>query len=501
MEYLVGVDVGTTSTKAIAFGLDGRPLRQKSIEYPIENPFPSHYEQDPETVFAAVLNSVKAVAGQRDEDDLLGIAFSSAMHSVIAVDRTGTAMTHSIIWADTRSKEYADTLKNSQVGHRIYLKTGTPIHPMSPLCKLAWIKEHEKDIFHKAYRFIGIKEFILLKMFGQYIVDYSIASATGLFDLSQLTWDGEALAYLGIDADRLSLPVPATHMLTGIRKEYAEYMAIPENTPFIVGASDGCLANLGADAIRPGYAAVTIGTSGAIRVVANKPADDEKERLFSYVLTKGRYVLGGSVNNGGIALRWFRDTFAQAELNSAGESGVDPYDLLTAEAQKIVPGSDGLIFLPYLLGERAPHWDANAKAVFFGINMAHTRQHFLRAVLEGVTFGLYSIGQALEEVTGKIQLITASGGFARSEFWVQMLADMFNTRVRLAESYESSCFGAAVMGMNALGVIEDLEDVDKLLSFTQVFEPDRVRNEIYQRNFAIFERIYGKLRDEFTKYQ
>lgn len=499
MDYILGVDLGTTSTKVLSFNLRGQAQERQSVEYPIFNPFPTYSEQDPEEIFAAVLKSIQTVVGKhyKREDKLLGIAFSSAMHSVIAVDEAGEKLTDCIIWADTRSKDYSDRLKGTELGHRIYLKTGTPIHPMSPLCKLAWMKEQQKFIFQTAAKFISIKEYVFFKLFGMYVVDYSIASSTGLFDIYRLTWNHEALNYLGISDEKLSVPVPTTHIMRGLKKEYAELLNIDRDTPFIVGASDGCLANLGTNAIKPGYAAVTIGTSGAIRVVTAKPVVDEQERVFNYILTKDRYVTGGSVNNGGIALRWFRDNFSVAELIKAEQTGADPYDLLVREAEEIPPGADGLIFLPYLLGERAPHWDANARGVFFGVNIKHTRLHFLRAVLEGVIYGLYSVGKAFEETTGKIQTIYATGGFARSALWLQLLADVFNTKVSVAESYENSCLGAAVMAMQALGEIAELEEVERLIPLSGTFEPDRAKHEIYAKNFEIFNRLYGKLQDEF----
>ncbi|MGH4123723.1 MAG: gluconokinase [Clostridium sp.] len=500
MEYLIGLDIGTSSTKAIAFDLLGNVISKCNIGYPILNPKSSWSEQDPGEMFEAVVNSIKSVASENDKrgNKLLGVSFSSAMHGIMAVNENGDKLTDCIIWADSRSVEYSERIKNSKIGHEIYMRTGTPIHPMSPLCKLAWMKDNMDLIFKKTYKFISIKEYVFFKLFGKYVVDYSIASATGLFDIYDLQWNKNSLQVAGISEDKLSTPVSPTQVFKGMDKKYADLMGIDLETPFIIGGSDGCLANLGANAIKPGDAAVTIGTSGAIRIIADKPKNDESERIFSYILTEDHFVLGGPVNNGGIIFRWFRDNFSQLELTRAETLGIDTYELLTKEASKVPAGSNGLIFLPYLLGERAPHWDANSKGVFFGINITHKREHFLRALLEGVIFGVYSVGKALEETTGNIDTIYATGGFVRSELWVQMLADVFNKKVVIAESYESSCLGAVVLGMKAIGLIDNIEEVEKLVPISQTFKPNIKNHEVYMKTFEIYERLYLKLKDEFV---
>ncbi|MBZ9634448.1 gluconokinase [Clostridium sp. FP1] len=500
MEYLIGLDIGTSSTKAVAFDLLGNVISKCNIGYPILNPKSSWSEQDPGEMFEAVINSIKSVASENAKkgNKLLGVSFSSAMHGIMAVNENGDKLTDCIIWADTRSVEYSERIKNSKIGHEIYMRTGTPIHPMSPLCKLAWMKDNMELIFKKTYKFISIKEYVFFKLFRKYVVDYSIASATGLFDIYDFQWNKNSLQVAGISEDKLSTPVSPTQVFKGLYKKYADLMGIDLETPFIIGGSDGCLANLGANAIKPGDAAVTIGTSGAIRIIADKPKNDESERIFSYILTENRFVLGGPVNNGGIIFRWFRDNFSKLELERAETLGIDTYELLTKEASKVPAGSNGLIFLPYLLGERAPHWDANSKGVFFGINITHKREHFLRALLEGVIFGVYSVGKALEETTGNIDTIYATGGFVRSELWVQMLADVFNKKVVIAESYESSCLGAVVLGMKAIGLIDNIEQVEKLVPISKTFEPDIKNHEVYMKTFEIYERLYIKLKDEFV---
>ncbi|MCC9134818.1 gluconokinase [Pontibacter silvestris] len=500
-QTLIGVDIGTTSTKTVAFDIEGKVLFHYAIEYPIISKEPDHAEQDPKVVLQAVLDGLKIVVEQLHNSGyhLQGVSFSSAMHSLIVVDEQDHLLTNCLIWADSRSKEYATELKNSAIGHTIYLQTGTPLHPMSPLPKICWLRDHEPEVYRKAAKFIGIKEYVFLRLFGEHKVDYSIASATGLFNIFDLDWHTEALKIAGINEEQLSKPVPSTYTFHDLRPRYATYLNISSATPFVIGASDGCLANLGSNAVRPGDAVVTIGTSGAVRMMADKPATDLQERIFSYILTPERFVLGGAVNNGGVVLRWFRDNFFELETVAAREQNFNSYTLLNKMASTVPAGADGLLFLPYLLGERAPIWDASARGCFFGVHFNHTRAHFARAVMEGVIFGVYSVGKALEQTIGTASAIYANGGFARSELWVQMLADVFNIQVHITETPEGSAFGAAVMGMYALNMIDNLEEVEKMVTITKTFVPDQLNHQRYMKNFALFEELYPKLKGSFGK--
>lgn len=495
------MDIGTTSTKAVAFDSAGQMLFHAAVEYPIISTQPAYAEQDPEVVLQAVLDAFRIVARQLNAagHEIAGVCFSSAMHSLIAVDAQGEALTNCIIWADTRSMAQAAGLKESVIGHDIYLHTGTPLHPMSPLPKLCWLREHEPVIFQSAFKFIGIKEYVFFRLFGEYKIDYSIASATGLFNIFAFEWHQDALELAGITAEKLSEPVPPDHVFRNMVPSYAALLGIPATLPFVIGASDGCLANLGSNAVRPGDAVVTIGTSGAIRVMAKKPATDIKERIFSYILTEEHFVLGGAVNNGGVVLRWFRDNFYSSEAADAREKHIEPYDLLNAKAAAVPAGADGLVFLPYLLGERAPIWDPLARACFFGVHYNHTREHFLRALMEGVIYGMYSVGLALEQTVGPVTDIYANGGFSRSSLWVQMLADVFNKEVHLTDTHEGSAFGAAIMGMYALGIITNLEEAADMIKIKQTFVPDPKLHARYMQNYAQFDALYPILKDGVRK--
>lgn len=499
MPVFVGVDIGTTSVKAVVFDAAGRVLAHHTGGYALHTPAPLIAEQDPEEICAATLAAIAHAVARSGATpgDVAVVSFSAAMHSLIAVDGDGRPLTASITWADNRSAASADRIRREHDGQSIYRRTGTPIHPMSPLAKLHWLRHEWPEMFARAARFIGIKEYIFFRLFRCYLVDYSIASATGLFNLQRLDWDEGALRVAGITAERLSTPVPITHRVTGLAADVAESMGLGRDTTFIVGANDGALSNLGVGAVRKGEVAVTIGTSGAVRAVVDKPLTDPAQRTFCYLLTEKHWVVGGSINNGGIVFRWLRDELAAAETETAKRLGVDPYDVLTRIAARVPPGSAGLIFHPFLAGERAPWWNPRLRGSFFGLGMHHHKEHMVRAVLEGVIFSLYSILGPVESLVGPTTTIKATGGFARSGLWRQMLADVFDREVVVPESFESSCLGAAALGMLAVGAIPSLEAVSGMVGAISHHAPLAANVATYDRLKPIFMSLPAKLHEEY----
>lgn len=499
-QYVLGVDIGTTSTKSVLFSRDGKVLASHGMEYTMMTPTAAVAELNPDELFQAVIQTIRHVMihSKADPGRVLCVSFSSAMHSVIAVDAKGHPLTNVITWADNRSAVWADKIKNEMNGHEIYRRTGTPIHPMSPLVKLVWLRNECPELFLKASKFISIKEYVFLKLFNEYIVDYSIASATGLFNLHSLNWDPEALQVAGVTPDHLSAPVNTTFFQKGMDPVWANEMGLLAETPFVVGASDGVLSNLGVNAVNKGDVAITIGTSGAIRTIADKPITDPLGRIFCYALTDKDWVIGGPVNNGGMILRWVRDQLGAAEKETAMRLGIDPYGILADIAAQVRPGSDGLIFLPYLAGERAPLWDANARGCFFGLSMHHKKEHMIRAAMEGVIFNLYTVFLVLEELMGSPKKIHATGGFARSRLWCQILADTFHQEVCVPESVESSCLGAAVLGLYGIGEADSLTVVKDMVGVSYQHTPNAENVDVYQELGRIYMRVIRALKDEFA---
>jgi gluconokinase len=497
-DFVIGLDIGTTSAKAVLFNRVGRVIAESEKGYPISHPKASWAEQDPYEIERAAIAAIKEALEKSKTlpTELLGLGISSAMHSLICVDKEGDALSPSIIWADGRSVAQANYVKQNH--SNIYAKTGTPIHPMSPFIKLIWMKETNYEPYHTAAKFTSIKEFLLHRWFGTNDVDYSIAAATGLFNVYTFEWEESALELAGITREQLSTPVPPTKIIQGMDKQIAEKMGIPHDLPFVIGASDGPLANLGNGAIDVGDVAVTIGTSGAIRQMSSKPQLDQHQEIFCYTFTKDLWIMGGPTNNGAIVLQWLKDVMGQEETDRASKEGVNPYELLTETASAARLGSDGLLFLPFLNGERAPYWDSNARGSYIGLTLAHQKKHLLRAALEGVIFSLYSVGESLERLAGEPTKLYASGGFARSTLWLEILSNVFGKRVEVPQSHQSSAWGVAWMTLFALGEVESLSSIKKHIPMQDSYTPLKHSHELYQELFRIYRSLYYSLESQFT---
>ncbi|WP_102347439.1 gluconokinase [Bacillus sp. Marseille-P3661] len=500
-KYVIGLDVGTTSTKAVVFDKTGNVISECESEYPLTHPKPSWAEQDAHQIELAAITAIKTAITKAaiTKEELIAVGISSAMHSIICVDRNNKPLSPSITWADGRSTAQAQALKGNNIGLPIYLKTGTPIHPMSPLLKLIWMKETNYEPYLNAYKFISIKEYLIASWFGEYVVDYSVAAATGMLDIFTRDWNSDALEQAGISVEQLSKVVPAHYTMQGMNKQIADQMGIPVNLPFVIGGSDGPLANLGIGAINKGEVAITIGTSGAIRQMTNKPKTDEEQEVFCYSFTDDLWIMGGPTNNGGIVLRWIKETLGQHEVGLAQSQGLNAYDLLTTIAEKIPVGSNGLLFMPHLNGERAPFWDAKAKGAYIGLTSSHQRDHMIRAGLEGVIFSIFHIGEALERLAGEPSKIYASGGFARSSLWLQILCDVFGKEVHVPESHQSSAWGAAWIALCSVGESSSLIDIKDHIPMKMSLVPKEENHRKYAELYNVYRSLYQSLRASFVE--
>jgi gluconokinase len=484
--YIIGADIGTGSTKAVAVDENGKVLITAQVPYPTLTPIPGVSEQEPDIIWQAFVMCIRRITESLDQRPM-ALSLSSAMHSIIPVDHNGNALHHLITWADNRSADAAEKIKNSDVGRTLYEQTGTPIHSMTPLCKLVWMKQHLPSIFVKAAKFISIKEYVWFKMFGDFEVDFSIASATGLFDIIDHAWHKQALSLAGITEDKLSTPVNTTYQRNDMIAEVALSLNVDSVIPVMIGASDGCLANVGSFATTPGTAALTIGTSGAIRVTGSKPSINWDLMTFNYCLDDATFVSGGPVNNGGIALKWY----AKNLLGKNMESDSD-YEKLLEPLAHIPPGSEGLIFLPYVLGERAPIWNSEACGVFFGLTARHTQEQLTKAVIEGITLSLHQIARGIESGGQRIDTIHVSGGFVKSHHWVQLLANITGKKILLVNMEDASAMGAAFLYMKKAQVQGAYTSFNE--SDTVSFLPDAQEHQFYLDSvFPFFEQLYKSL--------
>jgi gluconokinase len=485
MDYLIGIDLGTTNFKVLVVDILGNSVFKASVPIETWHPQQGFAEQKPHFLLNNCLDLLKKAVKAIDKKPLF-VSFSAAMHSLIAVDKNGDLLTDAMIWADNRAEKQADNLKNRKLGQSLFQATGTPIHPLSPMLKLVWLRENQPQIFEKAAWFCSIKAFIFYKLFGVKIEDLSIASASGLMETDTLNWHKSALKFAKIGEIKLPKIVSPYHFET-----LKSNALIPEliGVQFVIGASDGVLSSLAAGAVGDNLTTITIGTSGAVRRITKKrplsikPKNEQNlSKLFTYCLDNEHFVKGGATNNGGIALDWLSKNIFKTETN----------DLLKA-AENVPIGSDGLVFLPYILGERALIWDAHIRGAFLNVSFEHTQAHFVRATLEGILFNLHQIHAAIEAELSPSTAIFADGGFTHSKFSAQLIADIFNKPVRTRVGEDGGCLGAIMMGMKAIGLCENLSETTTILKqTTEVFFPSE--------NAVAYRLLYEKYATIVAKF-
>jgi len=486
-QYIIGIDIGTGSTKAVAVDSKATNIANSQFYYPTQSPHPGYSEQDPEVIWKAFVDCIKKIINDVKYPPV-SISLSSAMHSLLVMNKNNKNITPLITWADIRSGDIAQQLRNITEAEDLYRTTGTPIHSMTPLCKIIWLKENKPEIFKSANKFISIKEYIWYKLFNVYEIDHSIASATGLFDIQKITWNDFSLKLCEIVPSQLSEIVPTDFIRKNVNSSFSSLLNISSETSFCIGASDGCTANVGSYAVEKGTAALTIGTSGAVRVASSKPIYDFTSMSFNYLLDEKTFICGGPINNGGDAVTWLFKSI----LNNSHPSDKD-YENLFNAIDTVPPGSNGLIFLPYINGERAPVWDEKSSGIFFGIKSFHTQAFFLRAAIEGICYSLNQILKIVESSAESITQLNVGGGFIHSKTWMQILADITGKKLAVIETEDSSAIGATLINMKALKMIPDYSSLKPNASI--IVEPDIKNHAVYKKYYEVFEKLYGKMKE------
>lgn len=495
----IGVDIGTTGVRAIAYQADGKSICSASALYPLDTPHPDWAEQNPAQIYDSVESVVRKTADalRYKNKQLSGIALSTVMHSFAAMDADKVLLTNMMTWADSRSSDIVQEMKEDETLCRsFYQKTCCPIHACYPLTKILWLRKHHPELFNRFRYVSSIKDYVFEHFTGEWVVDKSVASSSGIYNVEELAWDKDILRYLGISEDYMPRVVSTTYR-QAILPATAERMHIPVGIPIVIGATDGVLVNVGIGAVRQGQISATIGTSGALRMLTKTPKVDLQGRTWCYNLTDDMWVAGGAINNGGMILRWIRDKVCHYGGAQMENLDVDAYDLMTMKAGRIAAGSDGLILLPFFTGERAPHWNSELRGMFFGLSLNHGRSHMIRAAMEGICYSLNSVLLALREF-GDVQDIRVSGSFTKSPLWLQIMADVFGEEITLPDNSEGAAFGAAVLGFISDGVMQSIEDTATLIHPQKIYKPQAENAIVYERLYDIYDRLYWNVQKEFA---
>lgn len=491
-DYFLGIDIGTSNIKAVLFDRDAYQVAMHSVECSIDYSAGGRAEMDPDKVLEAIFESVRMCVSKQniDQNSICGIGLSSHMHSLMAVDKAGNPLTPLMLWADIRASAEASFINDHFDIAGLYNRTGCRIqHPMYPLSKLCWLKSNDPAVFDKAYKFITIKEYLLYKLFGKYQVDFTIASSQGYCNLWSRQWDEEILKeILGIKQSRLGEITPCTQAFSGMAPEYARAMGIDSRLPIVIGSGDGITANIGCGIFDNSSVSSTVGTSGAIRVTVNKPLLDPMQQTWCYCLTGDMWVAGGAMNNGGLVLKWMRDRFGDNL-----PKGREAYKVFDSLASEVPPGCEGLVALPYLIGERSPDWNADARGILYGLRYSHGKSHLIRAAMEGVMYRLYSIYEVISGLELDAGKVIASGGYTNSDFWLQMQADVFGKEIAVSGVSEASALGAAYLCMVSLGAVRQMGQVLPGMKAVKHFSPNGGNHEIYQETYKQFQQVYKNM--------
>lgn len=498
--WFLGIDLGTGSCKTIALDVSGKVLGHGAADYQAAAPAGRWGEQEPEALVKAAIQAARQVSEKfgLSPEGCRAFSIGGAFHSLIALDEAGQPLTGAITWIDERAVQQAQDARKSGMGESLYRQTGCPAHSMYPLYKLAWLRQEQPGIFRKASRFVSAKEYLTARLTGKYFVDYAIASGSGLLDTHTLDWCPQALEYAGVQPEQLSALIDPRQPVHGLRADLAEAMGISKDSLFVAGSADAPNSSIGAGAVLPGQATCMIGTSGALRIISPRPLIDPQGRIWCYAIDPGHWLVGGAINNGGLALSWWREMLNNGLKHIPGSPEYS-FEKLVELASEIPAGSEDLICLPFFAGERSPYWNMQARGVFFGLKLHHGLGHMTRALLEGVAFRLRSIQVALEDVAGGIKEIYTSGGLARSPVWLQIMASILNHPLLVPVEGETSSLGAAYWAMRGAGLVKDLEQASQLFRAASTCQPDQADAALYNSYFDIYSQLYFALGEAFEK--
>lgn len=499
-EWYLGIDLGTGSCKSVIVDAQVQLLGFGAGSYSTRESTSQWEEQDPQELISAMIQSVRSAIQDAgvDPSACQALSIGGAYHSLIAVDKFDRPLTGVLTWVDGRATKQAQTIRDSQHAMEIYQQTGCPVHSMFPLYKIIWFREEQPQLFQQTARFISAKEYVIKQLTGEYLVDIGIAAGSALLNTNTLEWNPFTLDLAGIRPKQLSQLVSPRQVIKRLKPELAKQMGLPGETPLVLGSADAVNSSLGAGAVLPGQATCMIGTSGAFRIISPRPMVDKQARSWCYAIDEEHWLVGGAINNGGLALTWFRDAFNQLLQTQPKDTRLT-FDDLIASAMQIPPGSDSLICLPFFAGERSPYWNMNARGVFFGLTLHHDARHMARALMEGVAYRIRSIRDVLIDLGAGVNEIRASGGFTHSDVWPQIIASVLNHDLTIPANGETSSLGAAFWALLGSGVIERFEDLHSLIPVTHIYHPVEKDAYLYNSSFEIYMNLYFQLSDCFER--
>lgn len=504
MPYLLGIDIGTSGTKTLICDERGKVLATAMAEHPIFSPKPGWSEQDPEDWWAATCKATKAVVkkARLKSSDISGIGLSGQMHGSVFLGSGTKALRPALLWNDQRTAEQCRQIEEKAGGREALIElVANPALTGFTAPKILWVRQHEPRIYERTKHILLPKDYIRYRMTGEYATEVSDASGTLLLDVVNRSWSSTLLGLLEIDPALLPRLHESPDVTGTLHSEGAAALGLRAGTPVVGGAGDQAAGAVGNGIVSPGIVSATLGTSGVVFAHSDVPTRDPQGRVHTMChAVPGKWCVFGCMLSAGGSFQWLRNQIGNQEVAIAKKKGIDPYELLVAAAAQAPLGSEGLFFLPYLTGERCPHPDPNARGGWIGLTARTTRQMLIRSLLEGVTFGMRDALEIMRTMGIPVSQVRASGGGARSDFWRQLQADIYNLPVVITNAVEGPAYGAALLAGAGTGVWGSVEQACKSsIKQTAKITPSRKRTDIYDRHYRTYGKLYFDLQDRFPE--
>ena len=491
MKYLIGIDIGTSGTKSVLFDTLGNVIASATAEYPLSQPHNGWAEQDPRDWWEAVQKTLSIITKSAADGEIVGVGLSGQMHSLVLLNEKNEVIRPAILWCDQRTEEECREIEERIGRERLIEITANPALTGFTASKLLWVQKHEPENFRKAAHILLAKDYIRFKLTGEYATEVSDASGMQLLDVPARKWSAEVCEALKIPMHLLAKVYESADVTGYITKEAALVTGLPAGIPVAGGGGDNAASAIGTGVCTEGDAFTTIGTSGVVFAPTKSPVIDPKGRVHTFcAAVPGTWHVMGVTQAAGLSLNWFRGQLA-SELS---------YREIDDLCKDLPIGAEKLIYLPYLMGERTPILDPNARGVFFGLSAMHTKAHMARAVMEGISYSLRDCLEILNEMKIDVSSMTLCGGGAKSPFWRQMLADVYGIPVGILASNEGAALGAAILGGCAAGIYASVEEGCKTcIGGGEQVTPNAQAHAEYEKFYGIYQKIYPQTKDIFAQ--
>lgn len=504
MSYLLGIDIGTSGTKTLICTDTGEVIASALADHPISSPKPGWSEQNPADWWAASIKATKAVLKMANlsGDDIAGVGLSGQMHGSVFLDSSGNVQRPALLWNDQRTQKQCDEIESKAGGREKLIDlVANPALTGFTAPKILWLRENEPKKYDKCRQILLPKDYIRFCMTGEYATEVSDASGTLLLDVGKRVWSDKLLSILQIDKGLLPRMHESPDITGKLNAEGARALGLREGTPVVGGGGDQAAGAVGSGIVTPGVLSATLGTSGVIFAHADQPVRDPQGRVHTMCHSvPGKWCVFGCMLAAGGSFQWLRNTLGQPEINNAKKLKIDPYQLLVERASHAPPGCEGLFFLPYLTGERCPHPDPLARGGWIGLTARSTRDFLIRSLLEGITFGLRDMLEIMRSMQLESKQIRVAGGGARSDFWKQLMADIFNAPIVQTNAVEGPAYGAALLAGVGTGAFKSVEEACRAsIKQTQKVNANRKSVAAYDKHYAVYAKLYGDLKDRFRE--